>query len=703
MAGESGFIRLSDDGEGYVRGDGSPLRLWGVAAHAQPAEKQTEADLAAHARFLARMGCNVVRVGGANAGLVPQEEGAPLDEPSRAELDKVWRTVAAMKKEGIYTRFSAFWDHGSVKYINPDWGLEGYQSGDRLNALVFFEPRLQAAFKNWMKILLTEPNPYTGIPLKDDPAFAILQIVSEDTLLFYWFNSIHGGPRRELERQFADWAIRRYGSLESALEVWDNRTLEDDAPGEGRLALFPIHELHQPQTPELSRRYQDQVEFLARTERAFYEEMIRYIKEDLGAGQLVTASNFGPSDPVRLGDLQRWIWTAGDAIERNNFYNVVHKGKGSAWKIEPGHFFTVRSATRDPGIPQIRKLVVGKPMNLSSTTWLLPNLYTAEGPLIAASYASMNGIDGFFWFAATAPGYHEQPFMNWAGKAGEHPIHKWSLSHPGLLSQFPAAALIFRQQLVDPAATVVHEERTFEEMIRRVPPLLAQDMEYQPAEFVSEVPAERRDLQQTVKPEAFLIGRVETVYEGDPARSVATELKPYLGENGSEIRTTHDQLVLDRETGLLTIQAPSAQGVVGFLAEAGGTFRLPDLEITSGNDYASIVAVSMDGRPLSASRKILVQFGAAVRPTGWEVAADSREIDGVAVEGFRIVKTGELPWRMRTARGRLVLNNPTITRVAHLDSGGALIEDLPVEREGDRIAFDLPPDALYLLLSDGER
>ncbi|MFP4261514.1 MAG: hypothetical protein ACLFS1_10590 [Opitutales bacterium] len=37
-----------------------------------------------------------------------------------------------------------------------------------------------------------------------------------------------------------------------------------------------------------------------------------------------------------------------------------------------------------------------------------------------------------------------------------------------------------------------------------------------------------------------------------------------------------------------------------------------------------------------------------------------------------------------------------------VDSGGGLIEDLPVEREGDRIAFDLPPDALYLLLTEGE-
>ena len=47
-------------------------------------------------------------------------------------------------------------------------------------------------YKSWLRRLYTEPNPYTGIPLKDDPAVAIIQIQNEDSLLFYTEQQIRG-------------------------------------------------------------------------------------------------------------------------------------------------------------------------------------------------------------------------------------------------------------------------------------------------------------------------------------------------------------------------------------------------------------------------------------------------------------------------------------------------------------------------------
>ena len=267
VAGQRGYVRLSEDGNAFVRGDGKPIRFWGVAAHVN--KKVSDADLARHARFLARVGVNMVRVGGASSGLIPQEKGAKLTDVNEAFVRDVWRTVGAMKSQGIYTRIAPFWDHGSVKHIDPNWGIEGYKSGDTLNALLFFEPTLQRAYKAWMKRLLVTKNPYTGIPLKDDPALAIVQIVSEDSVFFWWVDKVHGGPRRELERRFAAFAAALHGSTGKALAAWGGAKVEGDDPDAGRLGLYPLYNVLQWPGVGNRRRIREQVAFLSRLERDF--------------------------------------------------------------------------------------------------------------------------------------------------------------------------------------------------------------------------------------------------------------------------------------------------------------------------------------------------------------------------------------------------------------------------------------------------
>ncbi len=640
--------------------------------------------------------------GGAGPGLIPQQKGAPLDEPNRQFMDQIWRAVAEMKKQGIYTRISPFWDHGSVKYINPDWKLEGYSSGDSLNGLLFFEPKLQKAYKNWMNQLLTEENPYTGIPLKDEAALAIVQIVSEDSLMFWWLDRVKGGPLRELQSRFHRFAREKHGSIDAALEAWDGAEVEGDAPAKGRLGLYPMYNLTLWPGRGNSRRLRDQLEFLARLERDFYAEMKEFLTEEVGARQLIGPSNFHSADAVRLDDLQRWAWTAADVIELNNFYGGVSKGPNSAWRIEAGHFFTRPSATRRPNIPPARKQVVGHPFNLSSTTWKLPNLYTAEGPLFGAAYSAMNGLDGLFWFAASAPTYDTGLHMPWATVKGSHPMFKWTVSHPGFIAQFPAAALIYRLGLVDRAETVVHEERTLDDLLARRAPVLTESLDYEPETHQAEAGPDVRNLMAKADPAAFLVGRVEILYGGDPKRTRVADLSEHVDLEAGTIRTTHGQLELNHKLGLLRIKAPAAQGVVGFLRQAGGRFELPDLTVSSENEYAAVTAVAMDGRPLSSSRKVLVQVGTTARPTGWQAKPAVREIKGKRTEGMEIVSTGRMPWLVRNTKVGLTLRNPHLRKATRLDEMGFAADEVPVTAQDDAISVQLPPNTMYLLLTPSE-
>ncbi len=696
-AGQSGFVRLSEDGDGFVRGDGRPVRFWGVAAHV--GEKVSDEDLVRHARFLARMGVNMVRVGGASSGLIPQEKGAKITDVNEQFLEDVWRTVAAMKKKGIYTRVSPFWDHGSVKYINEEWGIEGYSSGDRVNGLLFFESTLQKGYRAWMKRLLTDVNPYTGIPLKDDPALAIVQIVSEDSLLFWWFNSLKGGPLRELQKRFARFAQERYGSLKAALGAWDGAQVKADAPEEGRLGLFPLHKLTQWPPGENRRRLRDQAEFLARLERDSYADMKSYLREDLGARQLIGPSNMGSASEVRLDDLQSWAWSAGDVIELNDFFATDPRGPQSFWRIQAGHTFIPRSATLRPELPPARKQVAGRPFIVSSTNWVPPNPYSIEGPVITAAYAAMNGLDGILWFAAQDATYDTDPYFSWWTVKGSHPMPRWSISEPGFTSQFPAAALVFRRGLVGAAQTVIHEERSLEEIFDRRAPLMVESPDYRPAEHLEEVPPARRGLMGKALPEAFLAGRVEVVYDGDPGESRTADLSRCIDRGTGQVRTTHGQLALNHKKGLLRIDAPSAQGVVGFLAGAGGSFDLSDVRIEAQNEYGSILAVSLDERPLARSRRVLVQVGTMVRPTDWQTRPTTVQRKGRSYEGVEIVSTGEMPWRVVNVEAEMALSNPALTTATRLDEMGFAAGKVPVRATDAGVRVKLPSKTLYLVLT----
>jgi len=671
VAGESGFVRLSKDGEGYVRGDGRPIRFWGAAANVN--EHVTDADLAVHARFLARLGCNAVRVGGDRSGLIPQKPGQALTEVNESFVNDVWRLVAAMKKEGIYTRVAPFWDHGCVK-VDPAWGIEGYGEGSTLNSLLFFEPKLQEAWKAWMKHLFTVKNPYTGIALKDDPAVALVQVVSEDTMLFYWADTVKGGPRRELEKRFGDFAAKKYGSIQKAIDTWGGKAVDGDAATEGRLGLEKLYLLFASGTAPADLRRTDQAEFMTRLEREFYTEAARYLREDLKVKCLINASNFGPANPS-LEPLQLWSWSAADVMEFNHFFECDHKGKFAGWRIDPGDTFTPRSALKNPDLPTSHRRVAGKPFNLSSTTWIKPNPYRVEGPLLLAAYGSLQKVDGVFCLACNAPEYERSPFFPFGATDKGGLIFKWGISQPNFISQFPAAALIFRKRLVSPADVVVREEVTFQDMVGRKP-----------------LPA--------LTPETFLAGRVSIRPDAPAGLRKAADLSPLVNREKGTVASTNKQLSLDTRSGLLRVNTPQAQGVAGFLKDAGGKFELADVRIQSQDDYSILIAVSLDGKPLSKSSRVLIQSGAIAAPTGWKTAPVAPDKAGASPGTVEILNSGKGPWMIRKTHAVMSLANPKLKHAAVLDEQGTIRSQSRLEPKDGRVEWTLPTDAFYTILSE---
>ena len=617
-AGESGFVHRSADGNSFVLGSGKPIRFWACGSDAY---QGTPEDMAKQARFLAKLGVNMVRL---HTQIAPDTDG-PITHVNEKEIDGIWRMVAALKKEGIYTTISPYWANGKKA---TQWGIDGYTGQTDLWGLLFFNEKLQTGYKAWVKALYTRPNPYTGIALAQDPAVAIIQVQNEDGMFFWTMQGLKPEQQAVLGKKFAAWLTTKYGTLDAAKTAWAGAGEAKDDWANGQVVVLPTWNLTQDASGGLGKRVADQVHFFADTQRSFYAGITDYYKNTLGCKQLVNASNWFTADPIKLNDLERYTYTAADVIAVNKYYNGgVHLGDNNGWRIDPGHHFTSVSALTNPrDLPTNLKQVAGHPMIITESSWVAPLGYQSEGPFLMAAYQSLTGVDTFYWFSAATPEYQTELDLPWAWVGQQHPLVKWSANVPAIMGQFPANALLYRRGYLQQGAPVVQEVRPLADLWERKTPAIAEDKSFDPNR--AGTGAGQSVIAHGVDPLAFLVGPVQVTYGGALASTKTTNLTPYLDTPHQIVKSETGEIRLNYGKGLCVVNAPKAQGITGFLNKAGRV-TLADVALESSNPYATVVVVSMDDLPLRVSHKILVQVGTAARPTGWEAkAADFPSEDG---------------------------------------------------------------------------
>lgn len=690
MAGASGFVRLSPDGNSFVLGNGKPVRFWAVGSdnyHGSPE------DMEKNARFLAKLGVNMVRL---HTQIATDSDG-PITAVNENEIAGIWHMVAALKKAGIYTTISPYWANGKKV---TQWGIDGYTGQTDLWGLLFFNPQLQEGYKAWLKALYTRPNPDTGIPLANDPAVAIIQVQNEDGMFFWTMQSVKPEQLALLGRKFAAWLSAKYGSMDAAKKAWpDAMNPADDWAG-GKVAILPTWQLTNAQQGGMAGRVADQIHFFADTQRGFYAQITDYIHHTLGCKQLVNASNWMTADPVKLSDDERYTYTAADVIAVNKYYNGgVHIGDNNGWRIDPGHHFTNESALLNPrGLPTNLKQVVGHPMIITESSWVAPLGYQSEGPFLMAAYQSLTGVDTFYWFNDGSPEYLTDPGLSFLNINGSHPLTKWSANVPAIMGQFPACALMYRKGYLKQGSPVIHEERPLAEMWDRKTPLIAEDGSFDPSRAGTST--SKSSTSNGILPYAFLVGPVEVKYGGDPAKDKAADLSPYVDMQAQTIKSETGEIRLNYGKGICVVNAPKAQGVTGFLSKADGPIRLSDVTINSGNPYATVLVVSMDGRSLKLSKKILVQVGTASRPMGWQAQpSDFKSDDGKQTyHGYEVIKTGGAPWAVVNTKMTVTIGNAGLSKATLLDAAGYPAQSVSVTQSDGKIKIQLPANAMYVVL-----
>jgi hypothetical protein len=453
----------------------------------------------------------------------------------------------------------------------------------------------------------------------------------------------------------------------------------DDASA-GRVAFLPLYTVFG--TRDL--RAQDTATFLSASQQRFFERSTGYLKRDLGFKAAVVASNWITANAQVLGPLDKYSNTVADVMDHHGYFDPLHEGERASYSLSPGDRYDDRSALQfqprkageapDFSLPIMDIGYNGKPSIISEVNWPMPNRFRADLPLLAAAYGALQGTDGAFLFALSGPTWQQVP-------------SKFSIQTPAILGQSPAAALIFRKGLVKPGATVVDVNLKPSDLfaLKGAPVVAPVNLDELRAWDIPPGKSAEVERLESIDPLANLVGKVSVRFSEKDGKSRVADLSRFIDRDARTVRSRTGELLWDYGQGRVTVDAPAAQGVTGFLKKAGAV-ALRDVTVRAGMEYGTVLLVALDGRPLRESGKMLLQVMSEDSNFGWEAPGT----------GPRAIKsTGAAPIVVKKISGSVSLHRKDAgrLRVTALDFNGYRKKAL-----GSARSVPLQAETLYYLI-----
>ena len=414
----------------------------------------------------------------------------------------------------------------------------------------------------------------------------------------------------------------------------------------------------------------DYIEFLWDVEQAYFDEMYRYIKEELGAHAPVS----GTQVPWSPTGIQARL----DYVDAHAYWNhPVFPGTpwdASDWYVVNNSMTSSANGGTIASLAQTR--VAGKPYVVSEYNHPAPITFSSEAFLLTGAYAAFQDWDGLFAFAWS----HNADF--WPQRITSYFDIK---SHPTKLVTLPAVAALFLRGDVragsDPVYAAVDNDAQRRRLLEGsafsvgsavggVPPVVA--LQQPLAIIVDGVPPPGAGAGAgTDRPGPSEAGRIQgsvTVPPaGRPITSSTGELRWERPESGR---------------GVVLIDAKRSKAVIGYggsaqEGSAGRRFDLSGVTIEPGptkqDGWAAITLTAMDGADFQSPGRILLTATGYVENTGmgWE-----------RLDGDRITvrnRWGEAPSLVEGIPARIELPvAPERVAVYALDGAGNRREQVPV-------------------------
>jgi hypothetical protein len=354
--------------DGHFYRGGQRVRLWGVNL-SFGANFPKHEDAPYVAARLAAAGVNAVRCHHMDTARWPRgiwnaEDGKTI---SAEALDRLDFFIDQLARRGIFVDINLHVGRAHSEYL-------GLPKTNRQYDKVYniFTPALIEAQKQYARELLTHINKYRKVRYADDPAVAIVEITNENSF-FMWDGD---KALRALQPYYAD-------VLQGKFNAWLRRQYGADA---NNVALFA-----DGQAPE---QVLDRVIFLAETEKAHFDDMRKFIKNELGCKALVTGTIvFGPLGLYAQSDM--------DFIDTHAYWQHP-RFPGRPWDSN-NWIVEQRAMTDYPQEATLFRLaaqrLAGKPFTVSEYNHPAPLDSQAECVPMIASFAAAQDWDGVWLYA----------------------------------------------------------------------------------------------------------------------------------------------------------------------------------------------------------------------------------------------------------------------------------------------------------------
>jgi len=380
------------------------------------------------------------------AGILAEGSNTEFDAE---KLDRMDYFVAELKKRGIFVKLSNTF--GSMKLAQDgwqriayadEWGKEprGRKSLTTGSGAVYLSRELQDLHIEQMTNLLEHTNPYTGMTYAEDPAVMLVEMVNEESALFFGtLKQIQQVPtlKQRIGERFAEWLLERYGSEQAVTERWGEdgglntftqEKLTDESFAERR--VYPVGNpwfwdpanLETSQAARAPRLY-DAALFLSQVQDEFYDRYAAAVRDTGYVGLLMTSN-----------------WQAGKAS--SHFYNLHSDARYDV--IDRHNYFGGRSSMlRVPGggsLSSGMQQVVDRPFSLSEWVHVFPSQWGAEGPAVIGAYGmGLQAWDLSFMFQNRDRGRYSRALG----------ADKWDVTAPQVFAPFPAIARHVRRMDID--------------------------------------------------------------------------------------------------------------------------------------------------------------------------------------------------------------------------------------------------------------
>lgn len=551
-AGKRGFVRAQ--GEHLLFGDGTPARFWGTNLQAHALFATDDDNIRKQARRIAQLGFNLIRIHHHDSAWVaPNIFANPARDTrtlSAEALRKLDLWIACLKEQGVYVWLDL---HVGRAFTGND-GIREFKELSRGKSASEAK-----GFNYFNPDIQARMQEFNASCLKHVNHYTGIAYRDDPAIMAVLITN-----ENDLTHHYGNGFLANKGVPEHS------RAFFADAKRFAEASRFSFDRITRTWEPGEAKIYLNDVE------HRFNQIMITHLRQ-LGVRSLIaTTSSWGGMGLSGLPSL-----TDGGIIDVHSYGGTAELSRNP--RNDPGFLAWIGAAQ-----------VAGKPLSVSE--WNLEPFPAADrflAPLFLAGIASLQG-----WDALMLYGYGQKPLN------GPVPASNYtSLNDPAVMGLMPAAALLFRQG---------HVSRSRNDY--------ALALDRTAFFFARQDPASSKTIRTLLETSRFSV-RMPKVAElpwlqsgslNEKAIVLRDMQRDFIPAGQTFVVSDTDELRRDWVKGIQTVNTARSQIAAG--AIGGETIQLANVSFDIRTPQAVAAVQSLEDRPISRSRRILISLMARARP-----------------------------------------------------------------------------------------